>query len=71
MSSGLSGGSRSYELPMHAPLVQTLLGSGTLRGSETPGDLVSFIPLTSIKSIIEGLYPETLLVPGRLGDQDG
>lgn len=56
---------------MHVPLAQTLPGRGALRGSETPGDLVSFIPFTSVKSIIEGLYPETLLVPGRLGDQDG
>lgn len=71
VSSELSGGSRSYELPIHAPLVQTLLGGGALKGSKTPGDLVSFIPFNSLKSIIEGLCPETLLVPGRLGDQDG
>ena len=69
MNSDLSDGSRSYVLLIHAALIQVLLGCGALKGSEMPGDLVSFIPFTYLKSI-EGLCPETFLVPGKLGDQD-
>lgn len=42
LNSGLLHGSKSDELPLHVPLIQTHLESGALKGSGTLGD--SFIP---------------------------
>lgn len=60
----------SYGLPIYSPLIQTHMGSGALKDFETPGDLVSFIPFTYFERYLLRIHiSETLLVPGRPGDQ--
>lgn len=49
LSSGLTDGS---QLPHHVPLIQIRLEYRVLKGSEIPGDIVSFIPFTYLKKYL-------------------
>lgn len=52
LSSGLSDGSQSCEVPLHVPLSQVHLGSRSLKGCDTLSDFVSFIPFTYLKKYL-------------------
>lgn len=69
-SSGLTDGPPSCELPHRGPLIRIHLEGRALKGSEIPGDFVSFIPFTYLKKYLLRACVQKLREAGILAGQD-